>query len=315
MKYFREYPFGMQILLFLLMAFTMWVATVFLFYLLTRLSGFTLDQVQNISASSPMALINTAVVAQGLGNAFMYLLPAALFAYLAHPKPMGYLGLRAPGKNLQFVLVILVMLGAMPVLTWIEELISHIDFGAKIKASQAQNDNMMKAFLRMPDAATFLRALLVMALVPALGEELLFRGVLLRMAKKRSAGMTIPIIFSAIIFSYAHTNIYGYLSIFLAGVLLAVVYYLTGSLWCSIVAHMFFNGTQIVLAYMSNSNPALKKLNESTAMPAYLVVAGAVLFGISFYLLLKNKTPLPRNWTDDFSGEKRTEFDFEEKME
>ncbi|MES2701097.1 MAG: CPBP family intramembrane glutamic endopeptidase [Bacteroidota bacterium] len=312
MKYFREYPWGMQILLFLLMAFTFMSAVAAIFFsLFHKVTGYDMAQLQTISASSPTPLINAAIVVQAVGSLFVYVLPAWVFAYLAHPRPAEYIGLRKPGKPVQIVLAVTLMLGAMPVLALIAELISHIDFGAKVKASQAANDNTMSAFLKVPDAFSLIRALLVLAILPAFGEELFFRGVLMRLAKKRSSSMLIPILFTAAVFAYSHTNIYGYLSIFLAGVLLATIYNLTGSLWCSIVAHALFNGSQVVLAYMANDNPAIKKFMDSNSVSWYLVVAGAAVFGLSLYLLMKNRTPLPADWDNDFGANERPEFDFE----
>ncbi len=133
-----------------------------------------------------------------------------------------------------------------------------------------------------------------------MGEEMFFRGVLMRFAKKKSANMLFPVLSTAALFALVHFNIYGFVSIFLAGILLAVIYNLTGSLWCSILAHLFFNGFQIILSYTSNNSPALKAYMENTNIPNYLVVSGLILFCISFYLLLKNKTPLPLDWTNDF---------------
>jgi membrane protease YdiL (CAAX protease family) len=193
------------------------------------------------------------------------------------------------------------MLGAMPVLEMLSDLISHINFGAAVKASQQENEDIMNAFLVMPSAASLIKVFLVLAIVPAMGEEMFFRGVLMRFAKKRSNSMVLPIVFTAFVFAFAHASVYGFLSIFIAGILLAFIYNLTGSLWCSILAHLFFNGSQIVLSYLSNGNAAAKQATDNAGIPYYLVAAGAVVFGISFYLLLKNKTPLPPNWTDDFT--------------
>ncbi len=275
--------------------------------LLSKLTPFTLAQITVIDEHSPVSLVNTALIVQGVFSLFVFLAPAGLFAYLAHPEPLPYLGLRAPGKKIQLLLVILIMLGAIPVLEMIGGLISRINFGADVKASQEANDQMQNAFLNMPDFTSFLRVFIIMAIVPALGEEMFFRGVLLRFAKKRMRSMVFPILFTALVFAAAHSNVYGLLSIFLAGILLAVIYNLTGSLWCSIVAHLVFNGSQIVLAYAGGNNATSKAMADSSAVPYYLAAAGAVVFGISFYFLLKNKTPLPTNWTDDFPPEEPTD--------
>ena len=302
MKYFRIYPWGLRLFLFLMMIVTM-SGFVYLMIaaFLPRLTPFSFVQIAEISEHSPASLVNASILVQGMLNLFMFLVPAFVFSYLTHPSPASYLGLRAPGKKIQWVLVILIMLGAMPVLEFIGGLISHIDFGAKVKAEQAANDGMMNAYLDMPSFGAFVRTFIVMAVVPAIGEEFFFRGVMLRFVKQRSRKMVFPIVFTALVFAYAHTNVYGYLSIFLAGVLLAVIYYLTGSLWCSIVAHLFFNGSQVILGYIGNSNATLKTFINNNDVPVYLAAGGAILFVVSFYLLLRNKTPLLENWADDYT--------------
>jgi membrane protease YdiL (CAAX protease family) len=194
------------------------------------------------------------------------------------------------------------MLGAMPLLDLIMQIISQFDFGKDVKANQQANDRMMKAFLDLPTFSTFMKGILVLAIIPAFGEELFFRGVLMRLARNRTRSMVIPIVFTAVIFSLSHTNIYGDLSIFLAGVLLSVIYYLTGSLWCSIVAHLAFNGSQVILSYLSNTNQAIKSFVNSGSVSYVFVGIGAVVFAVSFYLLWKHKTPMEKDWAEDFEN-------------
>ncbi len=301
MRYFRIYPWGLQLILFLLMILTMSSFGTFLVYsFLPNLTPYTFKELESIGDQSPLQLIYTALIVQGVLSAFIFLIPAWVFSYLTHPEPGKYLGLVKPGKGIQLLLAILVMLGAMPLLQALQELVSQIDFGTKLKASQEANERMTLAFLKMPDFAAFARAFIVLAIIPAIGEELFFRGVLLRFAKKRSRTLLFPIIFTSIVFSYTHANIYGFLPIMLAGALLAVIYYLTGSLWCSILAHMSFNGSQIIASYLNDGGAAIKAPAAIETTPWYYIAGGAVVFGASLYLLLKNKTPLPDNWTDDF---------------
>ena len=307
MKYFRYFPWGLQLLLFLLMVFTLISsAAVIVSSIFTKVTGFTPEQLAAINPTSPLALINAAVMLQGISSIIIFLFSPLLFAYLSTPRPAQYLGLRLPGKPIHFILVIFIMLGAMPVLEKIQELISYINFGSygkSVKAAQEVSDNTFNAFLTMNSFGSFLKVFFIMAIIPAVGEELFFRGVLLRFSKQKSRTMLTPILFTAAVFAFTHSNIYGYLSIFLAGVLLAVIYNLTGSIWCSILGHLFFNGTQIILTYAANFNLAIKTFMSANSVSLPLVAGGAAIFAVSFYLLLKNKTPLPANWSDNFTPE------------
>ncbi len=302
--YFRTYPWVLQIfLLLMLITVTFSFGSFLCLQFLPHLTPYRFDQLTGINEHSPSELVTVALTVQGLLSLFIFATPALLFAYLAHPAPAGYLGLRKPGKWIQLLLVVFVMLGATPILQMLEGWISKINFGPGVKAAQQANDSMMSAFLNVSSFTGFLGVFVVMAIVPAIGEELFFRGIFLRMAKMRSRSMLGPIIFTAIVFAWTHSNIYGLLSIFLAGILLAVIYNLTGSLWCSILAHMFFNGLQVILSYLSNNNQAVKTFTSGSSISYPLVFAGSIIFGVSFYLLWRNRTPLPTDWTDDFKEE------------
>ncbi len=309
MRYLRTYPWGMQLLLFFLMVFTFLSAIgAILLGVFQKLTGYQFTEVMGVNMSSPAALVHAALLAQGASSLFTFMLPAVTYAYLATPRPTQYLGLRMPTRPINLVLAALVILGAAPVLMLLENLISLINFGPSLKAAQEANDNMMKAFMNMSSPVDLIRSFVVMAIIPAVGEELFFRGTLMRFAKKRSRSMVFPIVFTAVVFAFVHSNVYGFVSILLAGVLLAVIYNLTGSLWCSILAHLLFNGSQVLLHYLGTSNAGVKAALESDTMPLYYAAIGAVVFAVSFYLLLKNRTPLPRNWADDFTPEELEQF-------
>lgn len=299
MKYFRTYPWALQLLLFLLMIFTMAsLGQVCLGLLIPRIYHVSLSDVARVSSNSPRQLINASLIAQGILSFMLFAAPSLLFANLAHPSPTKYLGLKAPKRPLHLLLSILVILGAMPVLIAIEAGMSHIDMGADMRSKQAAAEAVQQAYLAMPDIGSFIRTFTVMAIIPALGEELLFRGMLMRFARQRTRTMIAPMLFTAVFFALAHSNYYGMPSIFMAGLLLATIYYLTGSLWCSIVAHLFFNGTQIIINYL---NPGTAATDNSIHWG--LTIGGAILFAASFFLLIKTKEPLPNNWYKDFDEE------------
>jgi membrane protease YdiL (CAAX protease family) len=301
MKYFRIYPLGFQLFLFLLMVLVLLsTCASCLYILLPKIAGIDFAQLSGITESSPYRLIKISVMVQGIASVAMFLLPSLLFAYLTHPKPMGYVGFRKPAKPVHLLLAVLLMLGAMPILEQIQSWVGLINFSTSIKASQAQSEATMKAFLTMPTFGDLLRTFLVVAIIPAIGEELFFRGILTRLIFKWSKSIVFSIFFTSCIFAFTHTNIYGFVSIALAGALLATVYYLTSSLWCGILAHMCFNGTNIILVYLGRTNTAVNTFNSSDHMPVWLLATSAIVFSGSLYFLIKTKNQLPPTWADDF---------------
>ena len=311
-RYWRSYPWALQVALFLLMVFIMISLCQALYFLLPSLTGVSLEQMVSISARSTRKEINAALVAQLISTVFFFLLPSVLFAYVTHPSPISYLGLRKPGKGIQVLLIIVMIAGFTPLILGLEGLMRHVDLGAAIKARQELSDNIFKAYLDMPSFQYFLFGLLVMAIVPAISEELLFRGIVMRFSQKRATTFSTPIFVSALLFALIHADAYGFIPIFVSGVFLGTVYYLTGSLWCSMLAHGLHNGLQVGMMYAARNNPALKTVIDGNAVPYYILVPAAILFAGTYYLLWKNKTPLPANWASDFNDAQKPTNTFSE---
>lgn len=290
----------MQLILFFLMEITLFlVAQITVTQLVPMMFGVGVTQVESIGSKTPYGLVVISQYVQGYFSLLIFLVPALLFAYLTHPSPSFFLGLRRPGKAYHWLLVIFIMIGAIPVLEGIADLMHHLKLGSDAASQQQHSDEVSQAYMHMPAITDFLRTFIVMAIIPALGEEVFFRGIFMRYTIKVSRKLWTGIIFSAAIFAFSHANIYGLPSIFLAGVLLAGIYYLTGSLLCSMLAHMCFNGLQIVLIYATQGNKAATDwINNS---PLWLIFAGAAVFAVSFGLLWRTRTPLSHRWTNDFN--------------
>lgn len=295
----------MQIILFGLMIFTLVSFFSAVAYILTpRLTGVSMADVSALGEHSPRAVKDAFLLVQALTAIGIFLVPPLLFAYFAHPRPGNYLGLRQPGKSIHWALVIVIMLGATPVLLGIEALFRELHITGKMKEMQEQSDNAFKALLKMESFGDFVKTFLVIAVLPAISEELMFRGVVMRMAYARNRRIGVAIAISSFIFAAVHYNPVGLFAIFFAAVLLGGIYYLTGSIYMSMLAHFLNNGVQVFLMYLGNYNASVKAFADSDRMPLYFPVAGALVFAGGFYLLWKNRTPLPDDWSDDFKGER-----------
>jgi membrane protease YdiL (CAAX protease family) len=304
-QYWRTYPWWMQLSLFILLSYILfWLFQAIALAVVPMIST---NDLSKITENSPTADLNASLLTQLLASVSVFALPPLLFAYLTHPRPARYLGLNVPPKKINLILSAFVMLGALPLLLTFAALMSKIDFGATIRTLEETSQRMMEAYLSIRSAPGLIFAFLVLAIVPAFGEELFFRGILMRFAARRRVTMIMPIVMTALIFALIHLNPSGTLSIFFAGIILATIYYLTGSIWCSIIAHMSYNGFQVCLTYFGKDNAAIKEIVKNNSLPLSIIVLGTAVFVISFYLLWKNRTPLPPAWADDFTQEELSE--------
>jgi sodium transport system permease protein len=88
---------------------------------------------------------------------------------------------------------------------------------------------------------------LVVALTPALCEELFFRGLVL--SGLRPLGLWPALLTCALLFGLAHSSVYRLLPTFFIGLLLSWLVWRTGSIWTGIVAHALNNGIAATLVY------------------------------------------------------------------
>lgn len=322
-KYWREYPATLQFTLFVLMVFTFFFFVFFVansllpfFYSGEALSAVMISKDSNNEA---VAVFQWRQFGFQLGA---FLLPTLLFVYLTTPHFREYLGLTKKVKPIHLLLSATIMLGAMPVMISLSGLLQLVNFGDEVKVLQQQSDDAFSRLLEMSGTGNFLLTLFLLGIVPAVSEELLFRGMIFRFMSKTKFMALFPaqelipeeerylpvhrkkliaaILVSAAAFTFMHSNIYGLLSIFFAGVLLAYIYYYTGSLWCSMVGHFMNNGFQIILIYFLKGNKKATAIIESNHLPAGIVIAGLAVFAGSFYYLYKTRTPLKRHWANDF---------------
>ena len=105
-------------------------------------------------------------------------------------------------------------------------------------------------FLNTSSVGMMFVNLFVIALLPAVGEEMMFRGWLQRVLGK-SVNYHTAIWVSAFVFSAIHFQFYGFIPRMLIGAALGYLYYYTGSLWMPIIAHFVNNAAAVVTAFLS----------------------------------------------------------------
>lgn len=109
---------------------------------------------------------------------------------------------------------------------------------------------MTEKFLNTSSFGMMIVNLFVMALLPAVCEEMMFRGWLQRVLSDR-LNYHVAIWVSAFIFSAIHFQFYGFVPRMIIGVALGYLYCYTGSLWAPIIAHFTNNAAAVITAFLA----------------------------------------------------------------
>src|SRR5437762_10427942 len=119
----------------------------------------------------------------------------------------------------------------------------------KFTKMEADYNKQVEAIIGLNNAGEYILALIIMAFLPALCEETLFRGGLQNFLTRSTRNPWLSILIVSILFSAVHFSFYGFLPRVFLGIVLGLIYYYTGSLWLSILAHFANNAIAVSQFY------------------------------------------------------------------
>ena len=102
----------------------------------------------------------------------------------------------------------------------------------------------------MDNFKDYILSLFMLAILPAMFEETIFRGGLQNLLSRWWKMPILSIVVTAIIFSVVHGSYFGFLSRAVLGFLLGWMYYRTGNLWLNIIAHAANNAFAVTMIYV-----------------------------------------------------------------
>jgi len=123
------------------------------------------------------------------------------------------------------------------------------DFEQMAKAKEEQLAELTAFLTNMKTSGEFFFTLIIIAILPGIGEEVVFRGII---QKKFTYLMNphVAIWLTGFLFSAFHLQFYGLIPRMLLGVLFGYLYYWSGNLWLPILAHFLNNGFTLLMIYL-----------------------------------------------------------------
>jgi hypothetical protein len=190
-------------------------------------------------------------------------------------------------------LSIIAIVAVIPLSSWLMQVSlafpypdSMKEFIEILKKLEDGGNNLMTRFLSIEGWSGLIFNLFFLALIPALCEELLFRGALMNVLQQLMKNKHLVVILSAILFSAMHMQFFGFLSRFVLGLILGYATLYSGSLFPSIAAHFTNNALSVIGFYLSDK----KDLNEVGSIDNYWVLGLTVLVAIFTVVVMRQKS-------------------------
>lgn len=295
-KKLRSQPAPIQLIIFLSIWSILLLLGQFALPLYFKISlGITSDQLDQFVKKDMYNYPDVIFASNAIFQIGTFLLPALLYAFLADPHPVAYLGIKKPEKAVQFFWVTLLAVSLIFFVSPLATYLKGINLGSESRELDEQRGKIIASYLSGGNIWVTIRSVFLIAVIPAICEEFFFRGALMKMVHSFVPKWWFSIGVSALVFAAFHTSISEFVPIFIAGVILGMVYYLTSSLWMSILLHLIFNGIQAIGSMYASSEMNKQLESGNSIIMIFLVATALVAFCI--YFLYKNKTTLPKNWS------------------
>jgi membrane protease YdiL (CAAX protease family) len=211
------------------------------------------------------------------------------------------------GKNIDMkaiLLLIVIMFAILPFINLISELNMRFHFpfdGIEnyFRNMEEQSESLMLTLLKADTFGTLLINLFMIAIIPAIGEELVFRGLIQKHLTDFFKNPHIAIFLASMIFSLAHFQIYSFLPRLFLGMILGYTYFYGKSLWYPMIGHLLNNSLGVIFYYKleniqkveSPGMEALEDIGTIEMMPGVAIISLALCVFLMYVWIKIVKSP------------------------
>jgi len=268
---------------------------VLLFFLLSGILGLV-----TIMISGNLTLLETTSVisnpgpddvfelrlSQAIQSIGLFIGTAWLAAFFLGPAAGKYLKLNNRPYLFSLFLVVVSMIAWIPVINFSAGINARLNLPESMNVVEDKMESLRNTYNYLTDlfldtgsVTDLFVNIIVMAILPAIGEELLFRGVFQRLLTEWTRNIHWGIVLAALLFSFFHFEFYGFLPRFLLGIFFGYLFVWTSSIWIPILAH--FTNNFIIVGYSFFFQPAngpspLEELGTHADLSLWISLAAGI---------------------------------------
>lgn len=226
----------------------------------------------------------------------IFILPVLLYTYLVSNSSIEYLKVNKKPLAISVLIAIIIVFTILPFLNYL----SQINMEMKFPASFAGLENWMiekeeqariitEAFLKTNSIYGLLVNIFIIALVPAFGEEFLFRGIILRLFKDIFKNVHLAVFMSALIFSLFHLQFFGFLPRLFLGMILGYLFVYTKNLWVPIAFHFVNNAASVIIYFLYSNNLTKTSIEDFGSSSSVVYIIGSLLITVWLIIIMRQR--------------------------
>ena len=280
------------------------ISTLLLFGLIVLINGYGLTEAQaylTTLATNPSAIPNgwySLMTLQAVNHLGTFLLPALLYWYTIERRSWPQFSIRPLEAVAALGIAALVVLTFVPfdglVIKWNQDIhlpqtLAPLEQWMRDKESDLAGVTKFLTTFNTP--MQLVVAVLVIGVIPAIGEEVLFRGILQRNLIIWTRNPHVGIWLAAALFSAIHVQFLGFVPRMLLGALFGYLYLWSGNIWVPILAHFVNNGFTVLMIYLYQRHIITVDVESTESVPILGAIASFILtVGLLIYFRQQNRT-------------------------
>ncbi len=208
-------------------------------------------ETEEIATLSP-SLIPVLAISQITSQIGLFVIPPILFMVLLRgSRAYSSLALTDIPKAYTLLMTFAMIVLVLPLIAWLTGINMAIPLPLALERAEENANAIVRIFFNDSGTGRFILNLCMVAIIPAIGEELFFRGVIQSYLIKGFRNVHLGVFVAAILFSFFHFQFHGFIPRLLLGLLFGYLMVWSGNLWVPVLAHFFNNGAAVVIEFLN----------------------------------------------------------------
>lgn len=246
------------------------------------------------------------MILHSLSHLFTFLIPSVVYWRWSEQHRVEDFVRRPLPSFLVLAMVLLTVIAFLPLNSWIIEWNSYLHLPEGLhriedwmRHKEDELSKMTQFLTNFNSWPKFGVAFLVIAVIPAVGEEVLFRGIIQRKIFHKIRDVHASVWLTAILFSTIHLQFYGFVPRMLLGAMFGYMYFWARTLWAPIVAHLINNGLTVLAIFLSHRKVLNFEVGTSESSVSWIGACLSLVVTAVLLLNLKIISQRHNNVTND----------------
>jgi len=252
---------------------------------------------------SSMEGLQIARLMQISGQIGLFVFPPLFYSVLVSKFPLKSLGFTSFRQPDIILFGIITMFIGLPLIHFLGEMNQQIhlpEFLAGLEqwmiTKEEQAALLSEQFLQVTTFSGLIFNLFMIAIIPAIGEELLFRGAMQPLLIRMFKNVHLGIFIASLLFGLMHLQFYGLLPRVALGLFMGYYFYYSKSLWVPIMMHFVNNGTAVIVYFLNHNGYIQIEMEHFGAVESHWpVVLSLILVSVGIIYTARKETAKTEN--------------------